>query len=204
VSSGASVTTWVEQLRAGDLAAAEQLWARYYPRLVGLARKKLQGVPRRVADEEDVALSAFDSFCRGLERGRFPRLEDRDNLWALLVVITAAKAGDLRQHQKRQKRGGGKVGGESVLDEAFGDAEGAAGINQVVGAEPTPPLAAQVAEEFERLLAKLPSDEVRKIAVWKMEGYTNEEIAALVPCSPATVERRLQLIRSVLKGSLPT
>jgi RNA polymerase sigma factor (sigma-70 family) len=203
VSSGASVTTWVEQLRAGDLAAAERLWARYYPRLVALARKKLQGVPCRVADEEDVALSALDSFCRGLAKGRFPRLEDRDNLWALLVVITAGKAADLRQHQGRQKRGGGKVGGESVLDKAFGDAEGAAGINQVVGAEPTPELAAQVAEEFQRLLAKLPSDEVRRVAVWKMEGYTNEEIAARLPCARATVERRLQLIRSVLKTSAP-
>jgi RNA polymerase sigma factor (sigma-70 family) len=203
MSSVGSVTTWLEQLRAGDQAVAEQLWARYYPRLVGLASKKLRGVPRRIADEEDVALSAFDSFCRGLAEGRFPKLEDRDNLWALLVVITAGKAADLRQHQGRQKRGGGKVGGESVLDDVFADAEGAAGINQVVGAEPTPELAAQVAEEFQRLLAMLPSDEVRRVAVWKMEGCTNDEIAARLPCSRATVERRLQLIRSVLKASAP-
>jgi DNA-directed RNA polymerase specialized sigma24 family protein len=67
----------------------------------------------------------------------------------------------------------------------------------VVGAEPTPPLAAQVAEEFERLLAKLPSDEVRKLAVWKMEGHTNDEIADRLNCAPQTIERRLQLIRSV-------
>jgi DNA-directed RNA polymerase specialized sigma24 family protein len=201
LSSGESVTNWIEELRAGRQEAAEQLWARYYPRLVGLARAKLQGVPRRVADEEDVALSAFDSFCRGLSEGRFPRLEDRDNLWALLVVITAAKAGDLRQHLNCQKRGGGKVAGESVLDEVLGDAEGAVGINQVVGAEPTPELAVQLAEQFQRLLAQLPNDELRRIAVWKMEGYTNEEIAALLPCARVTVERRLQLIRSVLKAS---
>jgi RNA polymerase sigma factor (sigma-70 family) len=203
MSSVGSVTTWVEQLRAGNQAAAEQLWARYYPRLVGLARKKLRGARRLAGGAEDVALSAFDSFCRGLTEGRFPRLEDRDNLWALLAVITARKASDLRQRENRQKRGGGKVGGESVLDELFGDEEGAAGINRVVGAEPTPELAAQVAEEFERLLAKLPSDELRQVAVWKLEGYTNEEIAARLPCARATVERRLQLIRSVWKESAP-
>jgi DNA-directed RNA polymerase specialized sigma24 family protein len=195
MSSGGSVTTWLDRLRAGDQAAAEQLWARYYPRLVGLARKKLEGVPRRVADEEDVALSALNSFFRGLAEGRFPRLADRDNLWALLVVITAAKAADLRQYLGRQKRGGGQVGGESVLDDLLGDPDGAAGINQAVGAEPTPLLAAQVAEEFRRLLAVLPTDEVRKIAVWKMEGHTNAEIAALLPCAPSTVDRRLDLIR---------
>jgi DNA-directed RNA polymerase specialized sigma24 family protein len=197
MSSAGSVTTWLDRLRADDQAAAERLWARYYPRLVGLARKKLQGVPRRVADEEDVALSAFDSFFRGLAAGRFPRLEDRDNLWALLVVITAAKAADLRQHLGRQKRGGGRVGGDSVIDEAFGDSGGAAGINQVVGSEPTPWLAAQLAEEFERLMAALPSDEVRKVAVSKMEGYTNDEIAAMLSCADKTVERRLRLIRAV-------
>jgi DNA-directed RNA polymerase specialized sigma24 family protein len=200
MSSVESVTTWVEALRAGDQAAAERLWARYYPRLVGLARKKLQGSRRRTADEEDVALSAFDSFCGGLRAGRFPRLEDRDNLWALLVLITSRKAIDLRQKEKRLKNGGGRVGGESVLDAVLGDEEGAAGINQVVGAEPTPELAAQVAEQLQRLLAQLPSDELRQVALWKMEGYTNGEIAARLPCARATVERRLKLIRSLWGG----
>jgi RNA polymerase sigma factor (sigma-70 family) len=199
MSSAASVTTWVEQLRAGDRAAAQRLWERYFPRLVGLARRKLRGLPRRAADEEDVALSALASFCRGAEQGRFPRLEDRDDLWALLVVITARKAIDLRQREMRQKRP--QAGGESVLDELLGDEEGAAGIGQVVGKEPTPGFAAQVAEEFRRLLALLPGDELRTVALRKLEGYTNAEIAAELGCADATVERRLKLIRSVWRKS---
>jgi RNA polymerase sigma factor (sigma-70 family) len=197
MSSPESVTTWIEQLRAGDQVAAQRLWERYFPRLVGLARKKLQGVPRGADDEEDVALSAFDSFCRGIERGRFPQLEDRNNLWALLVVITARKAIDLRQHLKSATKGGGKLVGESVLDELLGDEDGAAGIAHVVGREPTPELAAQVAEQFQRLLALLPDEEVRSVALWKFEGYTNQEIAARLGCADATVERRLKLIRSL-------
>jgi hypothetical protein len=151
-------------------------------------------VPWRVADEEDVVLSAFNSLFRGLAAGHFPRLADRDDLWALLVAITAAKASDLRQCHKRRRRGGGKVGGEPVLDAAFGDPEGGAGINQVVGAEPTPEVAAQVAEEFERRLAVLPSDEVHRVAVWKMGGYTNAEIPAELGGAEATVARRPKLI----------
>jgi DNA-directed RNA polymerase specialized sigma24 family protein len=191
------VSTWIEQLHAGDRAAAQRLWEQYFPRLVGLARKKLQGLPRRAADEEDVALSAFDSFCRGVEHGRFPQLKERDNLWALLVVITARKAVDLRQREGRQKRGGGKVGGESALDQLLGHSEGAAGIGRVVGAEPTPELAAQVAEEFESLLRQLPSEELRSVALMKLEGYTNAEIAAHLSCAAVTIERRLRLIRSL-------
>jgi RNA polymerase sigma factor (sigma-70 family) len=197
VSSEESVTTWIGQLRAGDQAAAQRLWERYFPRLVGLARKKLQGVPRGTGDEEDVALSAFDSFCRGIERGRFPQLEDRNNLWSLLIVITARKAIDLRQRLKSATKGGGKLVGESVLDELLGDGDGAAGMAQVVGREPTPELAAEVAEQFQRLLALLPDEEVRSVALWKFEGYTNQEIAARLGCADATVERRLKLIRSL-------
>src|SRR5262249_45699389 len=89
MSSDGSVTALLERLKDGDHEAAGLLWQRYYPRLVALARQKLLGAPRRVADEEDVVLSAFNNFCRRAEQGHFPDLKDRDGLWALLVVVTA-------------------------------------------------------------------------------------------------------------------
>jgi RNA polymerase sigma factor (sigma-70 family) len=203
MSPTGSVTTWVAQLRAGNRAGAQQLWERYFSRLVSLARGKLRGLRRGAADEEDVALSAFDSFYRGVERGRFPRLDDRNNLWELLVLITVRKAIDLRKRETRQKRGGGKVVGESALDGPLGSDEGGAGIEQVVGAEPTPALAAQVADQMKRLLGLLPTDQVRSVAVLKLEGCTNAEIAERLGCAEATVERRLSLIRSVWKEPAP-
>ena len=90
-----SVTLWVERLKSGDGEAAGPLWRAYFHRLVHLARQRLRGLTGAAADEEDVALSAFDSFCRAAEGGRFPRLDDRDDLWQLLLVITARKAVDL-------------------------------------------------------------------------------------------------------------
>ena len=90
-----SVSHWIEQLKAGNQAAAQELWDRYFQRIVHLARKKLQGSPRRAADEEDVALSAFHSFCQGAKQGRFPRLQDQGGLWQLLVMLTARKSLDL-------------------------------------------------------------------------------------------------------------
>jgi RNA polymerase sigma factor (sigma-70 family) len=184
MSSHGSVSGWICRLKAGDADAAHQLWQRYFEKLVGLARKRLWGARRRVADEEDVALSALDSFCRAAAKGRFPRLEDRDDLWRLLLVITSRKAIDLVQHERR--------------DRAIpaGAAE-AAVLEQVIGDEPTPEFAAQVAEQCERLLARLETPELRSVAVWKMEGQTNEEIAGLLGCAVSTVERRLRLIRKV-------
>jgi hypothetical protein len=88
MSSKRSVTRWIDRLKAGNRAAAQRLWERYFKRLVAVARSQLRDTPRRAADEEDVALSAFNSFCRGAERGRFPELLDRNSLWRLLVTMT--------------------------------------------------------------------------------------------------------------------
>jgi DNA-directed RNA polymerase specialized sigma24 family protein len=189
MASAGSVTHWLGQLRLGDAAAAQPLWEGYFHRLVGLARAKLRGSPRRAADEEDVALSAFDSFCRGVERGRFPQLEDRDNLWKLLVTITARKALRLVRDQQRQKRGG-------APPEARDPSAAEGNVEEILGREPTPAFAAQVAEECRRLLEGLGDPELEQLALFKMEGHTNEEVAALLGRAPSTVERKLRIIRS--------
>ncbi len=195
MAAGESVSQWLRLLQDGDPAAAQRLWELYFHRLVGLARAKLQGQPRRAADEEDVALSAFASFCRNAEAGRFPRLDDRDDLWRLLVTVTERKALNLVRDQRRQKRGGGAVRGESAVYRP--DDSTPRGLDTCPGREPTPEFATQVAEECRRLLDLLPDAEMQAIAVWKMEGETAPEIAARLGCALSTVERRLRLIRQL-------
>jgi DNA-directed RNA polymerase specialized sigma24 family protein len=191
-----SVTQWIDRLKAGDPDAAQKLWERYFRRLVGLARKKLRAAPRRAADEEDVALSAFDSFCRGAGQDRFPRLQDRLDLWQLLVLLTARKALDLAQHERRLKRGGGAVLDEAALPRPADSSAQEAALEGIESLAPTPAFAAQVAEECRRLLERLDS-ELRNVALRKVEGYSNEEIAAQLGCGLRTVERRLRLIRGI-------
>jgi DNA-directed RNA polymerase specialized sigma24 family protein len=199
MSPDESVTEWIAHLKQGDQAAAQHLWERYFRRLADLARARLAAAPRRAADEEDVALSAFDSFCRAAERGRFPRLSDRDNLWPLLVVLTARKAADLANHERRQKRGGvvRGEGGPDGLPDRCGDCPG---LEEIVGREPTPAFAAEVADEWERLLARLGDEELRTIATLKVEGYTDREVADRVGCVERTVRRRVALIRKFLQA----
>jgi DNA-directed RNA polymerase specialized sigma24 family protein len=202
--SAGSVTQWLGQLKAGDRAAAQKLWQTYFQRLVSLARRKLLGAPYcRVAGAEDVALSAFDSFYRAAEQGRFPRLDDRDDLWQLLVLIAERKVCDLKKYERRDKRGGGKVLDEAALAGADGDSA-APGLDQAIGREPDPALAAQVAETCQRLLNALGDEQLRKVALWKLEGYTNDELAAKLALSRPTVERKLQRIRRLWgKGDRP-
>lgn len=194
MSSAGSVSALIRRLEAGDHDAAQPLWERYYPRLVALARKHLRGAPRRVADEEDVALSALDSFCRGAEQGRFPKLADRDNLWALLVLITVRKAADHAAREACLKRGGGRVRGDSALAGPHGG-----GFDNVADSAPDPDLAALMAEGLEDLLRRLGDGPLRSVAVWRLEGYDNAEIAARLGQSEVTVRRRLRLIRKILE-----
>jgi RNA polymerase sigma factor (sigma-70 family) len=195
MSSEGSVTNWIGQLRAGDAAAAQKLWERYFRRLVGLARKKLQDAPRRAADEEDVALSAFASFCHHAARGQFPQLADRDDLWRLLVTVTSRKAIHLRRDERRVKRGGGEV--VSLAEFSDPSSEGNVVLEQILDREPTPAYAALLAEESRRLLERLDDEQLRAIALYKLEGHTNDEIAGKLGYERVTVQRKLRLIRQI-------
>jgi DNA-directed RNA polymerase specialized sigma24 family protein len=190
MTSEGSVTGWLGQLRTGDAAAAQQLWQRYFQRLVQLARHRIRGGGARGADEEDIALSAFASFCGHVERGRWPQLQDRDDLWRLLVVLTARKASHLLRDERRLKRGG------AGTPTASGAGDGVAvDLDQLVSREPSPAFAAQVADECRRLLQSLGDPALESVALRKMEGYTVEEIGEQLGYAPRSVKRKLRLIR---------
>jgi RNA polymerase sigma factor (sigma-70 family) len=159
-----------------------------------MARKKLAGVRRAAADENDVVQEAFDAFFRAAAAGRLTLLHDRDDLWRLLVKIAENKVRDQRRRERTSKRGGGMVRGESAF--AGEPGEGPAGFDQTIGPEPTPEFAAQAAEEFRRLLAVLGDPQLEKIVLMKMAGHTHEEVAQELGCVPDTVGRKLRRIRS--------
>lgn len=178
----ASVSAWIDGLRDGDDGSAEELWRRYFEALARVAERRLPGTIRGAYDGEDVALSAFHSMCTGVREGRFPELNSREDLWSLLIVIAARKSGKRHRAETTLKRGDGRR-----VD--------AASLGPQLAPEPTPEFAALVAEETEHLLALLPDDAMRRIAQFKLDGRTNEDIAAELGCAVRTVERRLGLIR---------
>jgi DNA-directed RNA polymerase specialized sigma24 family protein len=194
MSSPGSVSRRIADLKTGDQAAGGELCKRYFEELVRLARKKLRGGSRRVADEEDVVVDVLDSLCRGAQRGRFPLLTDRADLWRLLTVLTERKAINQVKRLAAQKLGGGKVRGESGFDRA-GGAASERGIQGVAGKGPCPATLSELKEGFCKMLATLEDETLQKIAIWSMEGYTNQEIATRIGRSLSAVDRKLKLIR---------
>ena len=191
-----SVTRLIQLLRSADAAerdlAARLIWRRYFHDLLELARNNLNRRIRRRADEEDVLQSMYKSFCLRQQRGEFD-LAGRDELWKLLVTITLRKAQNTAKAHRRGKRDIARE--QTIADQ--GQA-GSAGwlLEELDAAGPSPGEAALLNEALERRLEALGDSELRQIALWRLEGYTNREVADRLDCTERSVERRLERIRS--------
>ncbi len=190
-----SVTAWIGNLKDGQDAASQKIWERYFGQLVRVAARRLGAAPRRIADEEDVAISVFDSLCRGAAAGRFKQLNDRDDLWKLLTAITGMKAVDQIRKQTAKKRGGTDLRGESIV--GGHDSDGAGGLDQFVHHQPTPEFLTLMEEQQRGMFELLPDDSLRQVASLRFEGYANEEIAGQMGISLRSVERKLKVIREI-------
>jgi RNA polymerase sigma factor (sigma-70 family) len=172
--------------------AASLIWQRYFRDLLDLARKNLGNRVRRRVDEEDVVLSMFESFCARQARGEFD-LANCDELWRLLVTITLRKASNARRNHHRERR-------DVTREEPparNGDDSSCPGwaLEQMDAGAPSPVEAAVLNEALERRLEILSDTELRDIALWRLEGYTNREIADRIKRTERSVERRVERIR---------
>jgi DNA-directed RNA polymerase specialized sigma24 family protein len=197
MSNAESVTQWLNGLKTGDSGDIQRLWDRYFARLVRLASAKLPAHCRRAFDEEDVAISAFQSLCKGAAQGQFPQLDGREDLWRLLAMLTVRKALAMMRYQNRKKRGGGRVLGESALLKRNRPTEIDAGLSDFLSNEPTPENAASFADAFDHLIDKLRDPTLKTIVILKLNGHSSEEISADLGMSRRTVDRRLELIRDI-------
>ncbi len=205
-----SLFEWYSALRDGRQQATERLWQLYFQRMVDVARQKLRGVNLAAYDEEDVALSAFKSFCRGLQEGQIAIVGEAWNLWPLLVSMTVRKAIDHVRHEGRLKRGGPgakaspfSAGETSEAGPLYAKREQLIGWEQVAAFEPSPEMIVVATEFFEQLLDTLEQtgdSSLPEIAVASLKGYDNLEIANSLGCTVRTVQRKLKTIRKLWEG----
>src|SRR5262245_26561831 len=99
LSARSSVTDWIKGLKDGQADAESKIWHRYVEQLIGDAHRRLKNLPRRVVEGEDIAQEAFAGFFRGVQEHRFSKLDDRHDLWQLLIMLVDRRAKD---HLRRE------------------------------------------------------------------------------------------------------
>ena len=191
-ANDSDVTMWLHQFKDTPEESLEKIWNKYYRHLITYARKRLVNVPKRKFDEDDIVSSVLESFFDGVQRDRFPRLNDRTDLWKILLVMTARKTAQNIRSELAEKRGGGDVRGESVF---LSNGSSAGGLDTY--SSPTERFAHGLSLEMQEQLAGLGDESLREIAVRKLQGYTNSEIANELDCAERTIERKLERIRGM-------
>ncbi|MCD0459005.1 ECF-type sigma factor [Roseiconus lacunae] len=195
------VTNWFRNLENGDEQAAEKLWEYCFPKMLAHSKRRLPPNFRKALDEEDIALSAFRSLCSRARRGHLQSIQGRDELIKLLTVITTRKTLNHIKFESREKRGSGKVRGESWFFSSrdHSHANSGSAMEQCEAAVDTPALMAQYTEQCKRMLDELQDPVLETIVLLRLEGYGIDEIAERMGCAKRTVERRLKLIREIWK-----
>ncbi|MEZ6122091.1 MAG: ECF-type sigma factor [Planctomycetaceae bacterium] len=187
-----SVSRVIRRMKTGDDEGADLLWARFYSRLTYLVRNRLRGQLRIVSDEEDVALESLAELFQGLLQGQYPALKDRESFWRLLVTVASRNVLDKFAHERRQKRGAGRVQQESDL---AGD-DSRPMLDRIASRMETPDMQVMIAERCTHLLEALDDDNLQAIALLKTSGATNDDVAKSLGMSVRSVERKLAEIRS--------
>ena len=185
--SGNLLARW----RAGDEAAAAELFRRYADQLIALARSRM---PQQLAprlDAEDVVQSVYRSFFAAAREGRYV-LKRGGDLWRLLVSITLHKVFNQLGHNAARKRALRRE--QRFKDgEEFAQREG-----HLLLREPSPMEAAALTDELEQVMRPLDPLQ-RRVLELRLQGYTLDEIAAETGYSQRTVCRTLDLVKELLE-----
>ena len=190
-----SVTQMIHQLRSDDPRerdeAARLVWEHYFRDLLALAQRHLGWRIRQKVDAEDLLQSVYASVCRRQQRGDF-ELYDRDDFWRLLVTVTLNKARNAAKwhhagQTRRRPRGRPRLRPRASPAREAGLPLAAAG--------PTPDEAVALAEELEQRIRSLADPLLMQVALKKLEGLTNREIAEELDYTERTIERKLEIIR---------
>lgn len=184
-----SISEWISHFReSGDEVAALKLWDRMHPRIRDLSRRWITriGVPVPF-DEDDVTISVFATFCDRLRAGQLPDLNDRDGLWRLLILMTARKANDHAKIALAQKRSNGVENPDVGLHT----------ISELRDTQQEPSIEVMMEEQCQAMLKSLGDPALEAVVLFKLEGYSNVEIAEKMKYSRRTIQRMLELVKDI-------
>jgi len=193
-----SVSMLISRVKEGDEDSVRLLWNRYSDALVRSAQSRLSKQTAAKVDSEELAQSVFFAIYKGAVEDKFERLDDRAGFWTLVLAITRRKAVDRIRKVTAAKRGG-----VAALNATRGNVEGSAEsfVSRLPSRELDPQTEVECNDLLEKLKAQLdaedPSGTLTRVALARIAGVSVKEIAVDLGRTERTVERKLNLVRSV-------
>jgi len=193
-----SVSVLISKVKEGDEDAVRELWNRYSGALIRSAQSRLGKQNAAKLDSEDLAQSVFYAIYRGAVEDKFDRLHDRAGFWTLVLAITRRKAVDRLRRVTAKKRGGSHG---LRTNQRQQDASGISLVDEIISPELDPQLQVECDDLLEFLQRKLeledPSGMLTRISVARLAGLTVKQIAKEVGRTERTIERKLNLVRTI-------
>jgi RNA polymerase sigma-70 factor (ECF subfamily) len=184
-----SFAGFLDRLRAGDDAAARELFERFAHQLIGLARHRIAAELRHKVDPEDVVQSAYKSFFGRYGEGDL-EVGGWNSLWGLLTLITVRKCAERAAYHRAECR-------DAAREIAAPPSGEGASMLEPFGREPTPLEAAELSETVARLFAALDEDE-RPVLELSLQGYSTREVSERL----GRAERTVRLLREGIRHRL--
>lgn len=184
MDSTSTITRWIRLVRNSDEHAARKLWEQYAARLRTLARQWIRSTGPW--DEEDIVVSAYQTLFQKLQSGQFVNVDSRDTFWALLTIIAARKAKDFGRRDRALKRGGIRT---ISLDNA--------NEKELISTDSQSEMDFLITEECLVLIDQLEDPDLKHVALLRLEGLSNQEIAEQLKFSQRSVQRIVKLIKEI-------
>ena len=189
-----SISQWVLRLKSGNPTATQAIWDRFYPKLVEAANKRLIKNPDPATSGEDIAQSSFRNVCLGVLEGKYPQLENRDDLWKLLLVSMINRVRSHYRSINAQKRA-------VSLEESIDSID-----DELLVQFKSPAAQSELDDLIDFLLNKLdqedPSGQLRQIAVLYLNEHSASDIAKIIHRRKTNILHKVQLIRALWEESL--
>ena len=183
-----SFAQFLARLHSQNDAAAQELFARFARRLIGLAHRHIQAGLRHKVDPEDVVQSAYKSFFLRYNATNLD-VANWNSLWGLLTLITVRKCAERAAYHRAECRDAAREASHMRGDEGT--------WLEPLGREPTPVEAAVLSETVDQLLAGLDEEE-RPILEMSLQGYSTREISERL----GRAERTVRLLREGIRHRL--
>lgn len=185
-----SFAALMERLKAGENAAAAEVFERFAGRLVGLARRSLDGRLAQKVDPEDVVQSAYKSFFLG-QRDKDWEFGGWDGLWGMLTLITVRKCAQRAEFYRAEKR--------DVRRELPPAADDAPDDSFALDREPRPEEAAALVETVEGLFRATDDADERAVLELSLQGYSAAEVSDKLGRAERSVRRLRERVRKRLE-----